>query len=115
MTISETSKEVDLSADTLRYYEKIGILGPVQKNSAGHRDYQEEDVQRINFIKCMRTAGLSIELIKKYLYLYELGDETTPQRKEILVSQREELANKMKELQNTLDYLDAKIEKYNQN
>lgn len=115
MTISETSKEVDLTADTLRYYEKIGILGPVGKNSAGHRDYQEEDIKRIHFIKCMRTAGLSIELIKKYLDLFEIGDETAPQRKEILVTQRKELANKMQELQNTLDYLDAKIEKYNQN
>ena len=55
MTIKEVSKQFNISSATLRYYEKIGLMDPVTKNESGHREYEEKDLRRINFIKCMRT------------------------------------------------------------
>ena len=73
MTIAEVSKKFGISSTTLRYYEKIGLMNPVAKNISGHRDYQEPDLRRINFIKCMRAAGMTIEQIKLYVDLFNEG------------------------------------------
>lgn len=112
MRIAEVSKQFALSADTLRYYEKIGLMNPVAKDKSGIRNYQEQDLKRINFIKCMRMAGLGIEAIKRYVDLFNEGLDTIPQRKQILVEQEEILKTKMRELQITIDYLHNKIESY---
>ncbi|MDF2909059.1 MAG: adhR, partial [Herbinix sp.] len=76
MTIAEVSKKYDLSADTLRYYERIGLLPTVNKNSSGNRDYTEEDCRWVQFIKCMRSAGLSIEILIEYVSLFQKGNST---------------------------------------
>ena len=76
MKISEVSKKYNITIDTLRYYEKIGLLPSIQKNSSGIRIYSREDCKKIEFIICMRSAGLSIEVLKKYLELCKLGDKT---------------------------------------
>ncbi len=76
MTIKEVASKFSLTNDTLRYYEKVGLIGPIKKNKSGIRDYQEEDLRRIEFIKCMRSAGIPIEILKKYVDLYDLGDST---------------------------------------
>lgn len=112
MTIKEVSEMFDLSADTLRYYEKIGLIDDVERTSAGIRNYKDKDIQRIHFIKCMRNAGLSIERLKRYLDLFVEGEDTVTERKEILLSQREELIAKIQELEDTLNYLDYKINNY---
>ncbi len=112
MTISEVSNLYDLSADTLRYYEKIGLLDPVQRNTSGIRNYQESDLRRIEFIRHMRNAGLSIEVLIRYIELFHQGNHTIPQRKQILQEQRNLLKDKVKEMQETLDRLDYKIENY---
>lgn len=112
MTIAEVSKKYNLSTDTLRYYEKAGLIDQVNKDKSGRRDYQEADLRRINFIKCMRAAGLSIELIKKYVDLYHEGKETTGQRKELLIKQKNILEEKIKNMNETLDYLNNKINNY---
>lgn len=112
MTIAEVSKKYDLSADTLRYYERIGLLPSVNRNSSGNRDYSEEDCRWVKFIKCMRSAGLSIEILIEYVSLFQQGSETLGVRKELLVEQRKQIAEKIIELQNTLAYLDKKIVGY---
>ncbi|MEG0276285.1 MAG: MerR family transcriptional regulator [Coprobacillus sp.] len=112
MTIKEVSQEFGISADTLRYYEKIGLIEPVTRNKSGIRDYQESDLKRIKFLKCMRLSGLSIELLTEYVRLAHEGDHTIPQRKEILLCQKEQLLLKMKELEETLGHLEYKIETY---
>lgn len=112
MTIAEVSKKFGLTADTLRYYEKIGLMNPVKKDAGGRRNYQEDDLRRINFVKCMRLAGLSIEAIKKYVDLFNEGEHTIPQRKEILIAQKEVLEEKRQEIENTLHFLNHKIENY---
>jgi DNA-binding transcriptional MerR regulator len=112
MKISEVSEQCDVTADTLRYYERIGLLPPVNRSESGIRDYSELDVRRVEFIKCMRSAGLPIEVLIKYYGLVQQGDETMEDRKAILVEQRAEITARMEELQKTLDLLDYKISYY---
>jgi len=112
MKISEASEQSGLSLDTLRYYEKIGLLPPVNRTDSGIRDYSELDVRRIDFIKCMRTAGLPIEVLIEYYGLVQQGDGTIEARKEILEEQRVQLIARMAEMQETLDLLNYKIQVY---
>lgn len=112
MTIKEVSEMYKISADTLRYYEKIGLIDAVTRNANGIRNYQESDLKRIQFIRCMRLSGLSIDMLSQYLELLQQGDDTIIQRKDILLKQREEILAKIKDLQETLSHLDTKIEKY---
>ena len=112
MRISEVSESCHISSDTLRYYERIGLVPSIKRTRGGIREYNELDVKRIEFIKCMRNAGLSIEMLIEYFNLFEQGDETTEARKDLLKEQREVLASKIAELQKTLDYLDYKIAAY---
>jgi DNA-binding transcriptional MerR regulator len=112
MTIAEVSKQYELTPDTLRYYERIGLIPPVNRNSSGNRDYTEEDCRWVKFIKCMRGAGLSIESLIEYVSLFQQGIDTVALRKELLLEQRRQLFEKIEELQNTLSYLDTKIDGY---
>lgn len=112
MKIAEVSEQYGLSSDTLRYYERIGLIPPVNRNDSGIRDYTELDVKRVEFIKCMRSAGLPIEALIEYIGLVQMGDDTIQARKEILKEQRELLVARMKEMQKTLDILDYKIAGY---
>lgn len=112
MTITEVSKKYDLTADTLRYYERIGLIPPVNRNSGGNRDYTEEDCRWVRFIKCMRSAGLSIEVLSEYVYLFQQGNDTIDARKELLLEQRRQITDKIEKLMDTLKYLDTKIEGY---
>ncbi len=114
MKIGEVSEQHKISSDTLRYYERIGLLPPVNRNKSGIRDYQEIDIRRIEFIKCMRSAGLPIEALIEYFRLVEQGDQTIETRKKILVDQRAKLKHKMEEIQTTLNLLDHKIAIYEQ-
>jgi DNA-binding transcriptional MerR regulator len=66
MRISAVSEQCNISADTLRYYERIGLLPPIRRNDGGIRDYSDLDVRRIEFIKCMRSAGLPINVLIEY-------------------------------------------------
>ena len=112
MKIAEVSDQYGLSTDTLRYYERVGLIPPVNRNDSGIRDYNELDLRRVDFIKCMRSAGLPIEVLIEYVALVQQGDKTIEARKEILKEQRELLLVRMQEMQKTLDILDHKIEVY---
>jgi DNA-binding transcriptional MerR regulator len=84
----------------------------VTRNSSGNRDYDDEDCRWVKFIKCMRGAGLSIESLIEYVSLFQQGIDTVALRKELLLEQRKQLFEKIEELQNTLSYLDTKIDRY---
>ena len=112
MKIAEVSKRYGITSDTLRYYERIGLIQPVNRERSGIRDYNETDLRRVEFIKCMRSAGLPIETLIEYVGLVQQGDGTIEARKDILIEQRELLAARMEEMQKTLDILDHKIEVY---
>ena len=112
MKIGEVSEHYGLSVDTLRYYERIGLLPPVARNQGGIRDFSELDVRRVEFIKCMRRAGLPVDVLIEYLRLVQQGDDTIDTRKNILIEQRNQLAARLDEMQKTLDLLDYKIDVY---
>jgi DNA-binding transcriptional MerR regulator len=112
MKIAEVSEQYGISSDTLRYYERVGLIPPVNRNESGIRDYNELDLRRVDFIKCMRSAGLPIEVLIDYVALVQKGDKTIEARKEILKEQRALLAARMEAMQKTLDILDHKLEVY---
>lgn len=112
MNIAEVSKQYGLTADTLRYYERIGLLPAVARNKSGNRDYSEVDCERIEFIKCMREAGLSIEVLSKYMHLFLEGDSTLKEREELLIAERDRLQARLEHMQSTLERLNRKITAY---
>ena len=115
MQISEVAKEFGLTTDTLRYYEREGLIGPISKGKNGIRNYTEEDIKRIQFVKCMRAAGLEISFLKRYLQLFDEGDKTVKERREILVEQRKILKEKLDAMQEAYDRLNYKIDLYDKN
>ncbi|AAK78742.1 DNA-binding transcriptional MerR regulator [Clostridium acetobutylicum] len=112
MTIKEVSQKYDISADTLRYYERIKLIPAVNRNSSGIRDYTHEDCKWVQFIKCMRSAGLSIEVLIEYVKMFQEGNSTIGTRKQLLIEQRSQLVKKIKVMQQTLERLDKKIDGY---
>ncbi len=112
MKIAEVSEKHGISSDTLRYYERIGLIPHVNRGDNGIRDYGELDIRRVEFIKCMRSAGLPIEVLIDYMDLVQQGDGTIEARKEILKEQRDLVAARLKEMQKTLDLLNHKIQVY---
>jgi MerR family transcriptional regulator, aldehyde-responsive regulator len=114
MTITEVSGKFDISQDTLRYYERIGLIPRVNRNKSGIRDYTEEDCNWVEFIKCMRNASLPIEVLIEYVGLFQQGESTSEVRKELLIEQRNRLMSRIKEMLETLEYLNNKIARYEQ-
>jgi MerR family transcriptional regulator, aldehyde-responsive regulator len=112
MKIKDVSKKYNISADTLRYWERVGALPPVTRDSTGNRDYDEEDQDWIQYTKCMRDIGISIERIIEYLALFKQGDHTISNRKELLIEQKEDLREKIEILQKTYDMLGHKVDNY---
>lgn len=112
MTIAEVGKKFNMSVDTLRYYERIGLIPEVNRNENGIRKYDEEDLKWVYFSKCMRSAGLSIEVLVEYVKLVQRGNSTIEARKKLLMEERDKLQKRVNELQETLDRLNKKIENY---
>ena len=112
MTIAEVSKKTDLSTDTLRYYERIGLIPEVERTESGIRNYTDYDIGWIEFAKCMRSAGMSIESLIEYIKLYNKGDATIEARKQLLLDQRDIIESKINELKETLEKLNYKINNY---
>ena len=115
MKISEVSEKYGLTPDTLRFYEKEGLLPRIKKSKSGVRNYSEEDCKWIEFVKCMRSAGLSIDVLRKYIDLFHEGAHTSSKRRQILIEEREKLIAKRDALQATIDRLDYKINVYYKN
>lgn len=112
MTIAEVAKKFGLTPDTLRYYERIGLLPNVHRTSGGIRDYSEEDCRWIEYIKCMRSAGVSVETLIEYVKLFHEGAETIQARKKLLLEQREQIVSRINEMNDVLAKLDWKLDGY---
>jgi len=110
MKISEVSKKFDISQHTLRYYEERGLIPPIRKNKSGIRDYGETDLKWIEFIKCMRIAGVAIDVLSEYTELYMQGEETIEIRSDILIEQRNKLIDKVEDIKKSINKLNFKIE-----
>ena len=112
MTITDVSKKYNITADTLRYYERIALIPEVNRNTSEIRDYAEKDCKWAHFAKCMCSAGLSIEVLVEYVSMFQQGNSTIKARKELLIEQRSRLDENIKEMQQTLERLDKKIDGY---
>lgn len=112
MTIKDVSQKYNISQDTLRYYERVGMIPTVTRTSGGIRDYQEEDLKWVELAICMRSAGLPIEVMIEYVKLFMQGDDTIPARLQLLIDQRKVLQEQRKQIDSTLDRLNYKIDRY---
>ena len=112
MNIKKASEMTGVSIDTIRYYEKIGLIIPIKRLN-GIPKFNERNINQIIFAKTMRQAGLGIELLKDYVSLvFENDSSTVPARKAILAEAIEKLNDKIDETVKARDYLEWKIDNY---
>ncbi|MCM1362229.1 MAG: MerR family transcriptional regulator [Clostridiales bacterium] len=112
MTIKEVSEKYNISQDTLRYYERVGMIPPVTRTASGIRDYQAEDLGWVELAKCMRSAGLPVEAMIEYVRLVQEGDSTLAARLQLLTDQKELLLEQKNKIDTTLERLNYKISRY---
>ena len=111
-TIKEVTKKYNLSASTLRYYEKEGLLPKIKKNQSNQRVYDDDDLSWLDIIMCMRKTGMTIAYIKNYIELCQEGDNTINQRYEIFLKQKEILLLQQQELEKNIETVNYKINLY---
>ena len=109
MTIKEVSEKYNISQNTLRYYERVGMIPTVHRTPGGIRDYQKEDLGWVELALCMRSAGLPVEVMSQYVKLVQQGDSTIPARLKLLLEQKEKLLAQQKQIEVTLERLNRKI------
>lgn len=112
MTIKEVCEKFDITADTLRYYERVGVIPEVNRTSGGSRDYTEENLKWVKNAICLREAGISIESIAEYVKLFKQGDETIAAWLSLLIETKEQVLEAKKKYDDALAMLDYKIERY---
>ena len=111
-TIKEVSEEFGISQDTLRYYERVGLIPPVTRTSSGNRDYQESDLGWVENAVCMRNAGVPIEALIEYVKLYQMGDTTFEARRQLLQEQYDALQEQKEQIEATMKRLAYKVSRY---
>lgn len=112
MKISELAKRTGLSAHTIRYYERIGLLPFADRDAGGQRDYDEAILIWIGFLKRLKTTGMPIREMLQYAELRARGDQTGPERRALLEQHRERVRAHLVELEDSLLVLDTKIDSY---
>jgi DNA-binding transcriptional MerR regulator len=112
LTISATAEAAGISAHTLRYYERAGLIDPVERATSGHRRYAEDDLARIRFIGYLRRTRMPISRIREYFDLVREGESTEPERLELLLRHREDVLTQLEETQDHLAAINRKIEIY---
>jgi DNA-binding transcriptional MerR regulator len=112
LTIQQMASKTGLSADTLRYYEKLGLLAPSRDAGSNHRRYSEEDVAWLGFVLLLRSTGMPLETIKAYGELFLQGNATLARRREMLESHAKNVKARMNELQVSLEVIQKKMRDY---
>ena len=112
MNIKKVSELTGISADTIRYYERIGLIPPVTRNQSGIRDFTEREIGLLEFVRCFRKAGVSVEALIDYVTLLEEGEGTEEARLAILKEQAEKLDARLEELRAARERLAYKIDNY---
>mgnify|MGYP001129469327 FL=1 len=112
MTIKEVSEKFKISQDTLRYYERIGLIPPVSRTASGIRNYQESDLGWVENAVCMRNAGVPIEALIEYVKLYQMGDTTFEARRQLLQEQYDALREQKEQIEATMKRLAYKVSRY---
>jgi DNA-binding transcriptional MerR regulator len=111
-SIKEVAEKFGITPYTLRYYEKEGLIPSVQRAENGHRLYNGTDLEWIQIVSCMRSTGMSIAYIKKYIELCLLGENTIPERRQIILCQKEIIENHIKEYKEFLKVVNRKLQHY---
>lgn len=114
MTIKEVCKKYNVTADTLRYYERVGVIPEVHRTAGGIRDYSEEDIKWVETAICFRSARMPIDLLIEYVRLYRMGDDTLKARLELLIEAKKRILDERKKYDDALEKLDYKISKYDE-
>lgn len=112
MTIKEVSAATGFSDHTLRYYEKEGILQGVKRGKSGHRDFSDDDVNVLNFLSCLKMADMSVKHLKEFTELLYQGDDTIPQRLELLKKQEGIVLERLEKTRAALEHIQWKIGYY---
>ena len=112
MTIKEVSEKYNISQDTLRYYERVGMIPQVHRTGGGIRDYQEDDLGWVELAICMRSAGLPVEVMIEYVRLYQAGDTTLQARRDLLKDVHTSLLKQRQQMDAAIDRLAYKISRY---
>ena len=108
-SIQDVSKKTGLTAHTLRYYEKEGLISGVERSQGGFRQYTDEDLERLGLICCLKNTGMSIQEIARFVQLTHEGDHTLQERVELLRAHREQVLERMAEMQKHLDKVTWKL------
>lgn len=114
MTIKEVCEKFSLTQDTLRYYERVGVIPEVNRTKGGIRDYTEEDIKWVENAVCMRSAGVPVEMLIEYVKLFREGDGTMQARRDLLVEAREEVQKNLDKYLTTMERLNYKISRYDE-
>jgi DNA-binding transcriptional MerR regulator len=109
MSIHEFSRITGVSSHTLRYYERAGLMPRVERNAGGHRRYGERHERWVEFLRHLRTAGMSIATIRRYVALLDQGRAGDPQRMALLREHRDDLAGRLEHLKHHLAAIDRKL------
>ena len=112
MTIKQVCQRYGLTQDTLRYYEKIGVIPPVHRSASGIRDYDEHDLGWVENAVCLRSAGVPVESIGEYVKLYQAGDETFAARRDLLSHVLADLTEQRSQLDAAIQKLTYKVSRY---
>jgi DNA-binding transcriptional MerR regulator len=112
LTVQEASDKTGLSAHTIRYYERIGLLPSIERASNGHRRYSEEDIGWIEFLNCLRSTGMPISDMQRYVELQQEGDATLHDRLALLEAHRRRIKIQIRELNSILERIEGKIGYY---
>lgn len=112
-TIGQAAEKMGLTAHTLRYYDKEGLLPFVQKSASGLRVFSDSDIEWLVMIECLKSTGLQLKDIKQYIDWYREGDSTLDKRLELLKQQKKKVDEQMEQLKKHKEKLDFKIAFYN--
>lgn len=112
MNIAQVSEKFDITKETLRYWERSGLLPEIPRNESGYRDYGEYELNWVFFIQVMRKAGVSIEALVEFVELYRLKTDTRAAQKQLLIEQRDKLEQQKREIEKTLNYLNYKLDNF---
>lgn len=112
MKIAEVTHKYNISRQTLYYWERTGLLYKIAKDKNGYRDYNEENLKQIEFVTCMRNAGMTVDKLKKYMVLYSSGDQTFEQRKQLIADQLDEIKHQIIKYKNAQQVLEYKLIHY---
>jgi DNA-binding transcriptional MerR regulator len=113
-TIQDASSETGVSRDTLRYYERIGILPGIARSKSGHRRFSDDDMGWIKLVQCLRATGMPLEDLHRYAELMQQGDSTAAERLRLLHDHRRRIKDDMAELATALELVERKITGYDE-